>query len=127
MLQVSYEDDTPIAHAVEEAKTFAARSRGLLGRSTIDPEEGMLFRDCTSIHMFGMKTALDVVFLDDQDRVVKIFRALKPWQMAFGGGKATHCLELAPGALPPDRPAIGERLSICERLSTNDSEAESQP
>ena len=117
MYHASYEDGTTLARAVTEATSFAARSKGMLGRDHIPPEEGMLFRQCESIHMFGMRTALDVLFLDTDDRVVKIFRELQPWKMAFGGRKATHCLELAPGILPADRPAIGELIRFDDAIT----------
>ena len=120
MQQVSYEDGTVIANQVEEALSFAARTRGLLGRSKLEANQGMLFRGCSSIHMFGMLISLDVVFLDHEDRVVKVVRQLKPWQIAAGGHGAKHVIELAAGVLPADRPVIGERLVITDSESSAD-------
>lgn len=114
MLSVHYQDGSILADAVEEAKTFAARSKGLLGRRSLLNNEGMLFRNCKSIHMFGMHIALDVIFLDKRDRVVKVYRKLKPWRMATGGPDAKHVIELAAGTLPENRPALGEQLQISD-------------
>lgn len=73
------------------------RLRGLLGRASLAPDEGMLFRPAGSIHMFGMRFAIDAVFCDKELRVVKVVRALRPWRTAGARG-AKVVLELAEGA-----------------------------
>jgi uncharacterized protein len=79
------------------ADTFWLRFRGLMGRSSLDPGEGMLFEGNGSIHMFFMRMPLDVVFCDGDLRVVKVVRELKPWRTAGARGARTT-IELAAGA-----------------------------
>ena len=79
------------------ADTFWLRLRGLMGRSSLDPGEGMLFERTGSIHMFFMRIPLDVVFCDADLRVVKVVTALKPWRTAAAKG-ARVTIELAAGA-----------------------------
>ena len=62
------------------------RARGLLGRSGLAPDEGMLFRPSGSIHMFFMRFAIDAVFCDSELRVIDVARNLKPWRMASRRG-----------------------------------------
>jgi uncharacterized protein len=45
------------------AESFGARLRGLAGREA-DALEPMLFPRCRSVHTFGMRAAIDVVWLD---------------------------------------------------------------
>lgn len=59
--------------------------------------QGLLFLDCSSIHMFFMLFPIDVVFLSKNFEVVKIVRNLKPWTIAFGGKNAYRTLELPVG------------------------------
>ena len=73
------------------------RFRGLMGRTSLAPDEGMLFRPAGSIHMFFMRFPIDVVFCDDDLRVVKVVRDLKPWRMA-SARRAKVTIELAVGA-----------------------------
>jgi uncharacterized membrane protein (UPF0127 family) len=113
-MRIEFEDGDLVADRVVEACTFADRSRGLLGRDSIEDGEGMYFANCASIHMYFMRTALDVVFLDAELRVTRVHRRLRPWTTASGGRRAKHTLELGPGSLPEGRPAIGERLVIAE-------------
>ncbi|MFT5499783.1 MAG: uncharacterized membrane protein (UPF0127 family) [Kiritimatiellia bacterium] len=115
MMRIEFEDGEVIADRVVEAKTFAERSKGLLGRSSLEPGEGMYFAHCSSIHMWFMRMAIDVIFLDADYRVTRICRKLPPWAMAAGGLRTKHTLELPSGSLPESRPAKGERLVIAEQ------------
>ena len=53
-----------IAARCELAESMAARTVGLLGRKGLAPGEGMLISRTGSVHMFFMRFAIDVVFLD---------------------------------------------------------------
>jgi uncharacterized membrane protein (UPF0127 family) len=80
----------------EQAISVGARMRGLLGRSGLDPGEGLLFPSTSSIHMFFMKFPIDAVFLDREMRVRSIARDLAPWRIA-GSLRRGSVLELAAG------------------------------
>ena len=73
------------------------RFRGLMGRKSLAPDEGMLFRPAGEIHMFFMRFAIDAVFCDRDLRVVKVVRDLRPWRMA-AARSAKVVVELAAGA-----------------------------
>jgi len=72
------------------------RMRGLLGRSSLDPGEGLLLKPCGSVHMFFMRFPIDVVFLDRELSVVAVRPELAPWRTAGARG-AKVTLELAAG------------------------------
>jgi uncharacterized protein len=90
------------------------RARGLLGRSGLEPGEGMFFRPAGSIHMFFMRFAIDAVFCDRELVVIDVARDLRPWKTASRKG-AKIVIELpvggADGLAPGDRlvmPLYGE-------------------
>jgi len=85
------------------------RFRGLMGRASLAPDEGMLFRPGGSIHMFFMRFAIDAVFCDRELRVVKVVRGLRPWRMAAARG-ASVVIELADGAAAGVEP--GDQLAL---------------
>jgi uncharacterized membrane protein (UPF0127 family) len=85
--------------------------RGLLGRASLAPDEGMLFRPAGSIHMFFMRFAIDAVFCDSDLVVLDVVRGLRPWRMASRRG-AKVVVELAEGA--GARVAAGDSLAIVE-------------
>ena len=83
--------------------------RGLLGRSSLAPGEGMLFPRTGSIHMLFMRFAIDAVFLDRDLVVLDVARHLRPWRVARQRG-AKYVLELAEGAAAALVP--GDRLAL---------------
>lgn len=81
------------------AETYESRSRGLLGRDSLDPTEGLWIIPCPMIHTFFMRFAIDVVFLDKKLRVVRVIENLKPWRVSPWVFSARSVLELAAGTL----------------------------
>lgn len=103
-------DDYEIVCAnCELAETFSTRFRGLMGRSFLPADEGLLFNRTGSIHMFFMRFPIDVVFCDADLRVVKVVRGLRPWRTAGARG-AKVTIELAAGAAAAIEP--GDRLAL---------------
>jgi uncharacterized membrane protein (UPF0127 family) len=68
-----------------------------------------LITSCNSIHTFFMLMPIDVLFLNNEDKVVKIIRNLRPWRMTGIYFKATKVLEMKVGTIPQDL-VVGERL-----------------
>jgi uncharacterized membrane protein (UPF0127 family) len=69
---------------VEVPVAVGARAR-LLGLAWLDLEAagaGLLISNCSSVHTFGMRFALDLVFLDAQRRPLAIRSALAPRRFA---------------------------------------------
>lgn len=96
MAVLTKDDGTVIASQLEIADTAPKRMKGLLGRTSLQPDEGMLFRPAGAIHMFFMRIPLDVVFCDADLRVVKVVRDLQPWKTAGAKG-AKVTIELGVG------------------------------
>jgi uncharacterized protein len=100
-----------IASELEIATSFAARSQGLLGRSGLKPDTGLLIDPCSSIHMWFMRFPIDVVFLDKKNRVVGLKRNVKPWGMAWSW-RGTKTIELPVGVIAATRTQIGDIVAF---------------
>jgi uncharacterized membrane protein (UPF0127 family) len=100
-----------ICERCELADTVPTRMRGLLGRRGIDPGEGLLIKPTNSVHMFFMRFAIDVVFLDREFVVKKIVETLAPWRMVGCRG-ARAALELSAGEASRRGITVGERLVL---------------
>jgi uncharacterized protein len=75
----------------------------LLGLSHLDREragDGLLIPRCASVHTFGMRFALDLVFLDRNGMPLSVRRAVRPRRFA-GDRRASAVLELPCAALEP--------------------------
>lgn len=86
-----------VASRVQIAGTFASRFIGLLSRQYLEDSEGLLLKSGGSIHTFGMRFGIDVLFLDRQMSILKIVRRLKPWRLAIAPRKTCLVLEIASG------------------------------
>lgn len=108
-MSVLTKDDGTVIARVEIADKPLRRMKGLLGRTSLAPNEGMLFRPAGAIHMFFMKIPLDVVFCDADLRVVKVVRDLQPWKTA-GAKDARVTIELGVGGAASLAP--GDQLRL---------------
>jgi len=101
-----------VATQVRVATSMWSRFWGLMGRRSLAEGEALWLKPCTSVHMFFMRFPIDVVFLDRQDRVVRIVPGLKPWRMALGGRGAHSALELSAGAAQVAGVEVGDTLGL---------------
>ncbi len=94
---------TTLCARLEPAGGMAGKSRGLLGRDRLEPGHGMLFRrgrfePFMLMHMFFMRFAIDIVFIDRTGHVMRIDRGLRPWRISSLVFGAYQALELEAGA-----------------------------
>src|SRR3546814_12558113 len=65
------------------AHGFVARLLGLHALGRLSWHTGLWLMPCNAVHTFGLASSIDVVFLDDGNRVFKQVRDLKPNRVAF--------------------------------------------
>jgi uncharacterized membrane protein (UPF0127 family) len=82
---------------VEIPMTRRERMRGLRDRGFLPPDHAMLFPRCRSVHSFGMRLPITVVFLDARWRVVGV-RRMPPGRLARPRLRARSVLECPAGA-----------------------------
>jgi hypothetical protein len=100
-----------LATELEIATSFAARSKGLLGRRGLPKDGGMLIDPCPSVHTWFMGFAIDVIFLDNKNRVVGLKRNLKPFRMAWSW-RGAKTLELPVGVIASTRTLLGDFVAF---------------
>jgi uncharacterized membrane protein (UPF0127 family) len=61
---------------VHEATTFGSRLLGLAFLRRLPPGRALLIPGCRSVHTFGMRFRIDVVFLDERGGVLRVVRAV---------------------------------------------------
>ncbi len=102
---------TVLADRCAVASSMGERIVGLLRHDHLDPGSGLLIERTQSIHMFFMRFAIDVVFIDAADRVTKVVERLRPWRVVWWARGARDCIELPVGAVALSGTRPGDQLA----------------
>lgn len=92
------------------AITAQARMRGLLDHEGLGAGEALILSPCNSVHMFGMRFALDVLFVDKSGVVLRAIEGLRPWRFTRIYFRARHTVELPVGVIAASATKPGDRL-----------------
>lgn len=102
---------TEIGAGIEVADTAARRNKGLLGRTGLEPGEGLWIVPCEAVHTFAMKFSLDLIYLDRNRRVVKVRGDVRPGRIS-GTLRAHSVIELPSGAITASQTQRGDILEF---------------
>lgn len=113
---------------ISVADRWWQRLRGLLGRSPLSAGSGLLLQPCRAVHMFGMRYAVDVAFLDRRGSVVAVYHRLAPGQRSRWHKGAAYALELPAGTLAMTGTREGDRLAwdLCDPVFSAPYQVEDQ-
>lgn len=100
--------NTPWTKAVL-MRSFWQRLVGLIPRRGISHYEAYWFPQCQHIHTYGMRFPLDVIALDEHDRICAVVRNLQPNQRLHIAS-ASSLIEIAAGCRYPLEQWRGEPL-----------------
>ncbi|MEK6399084.1 MAG: DUF192 domain-containing protein [Terriglobus sp.] len=107
-----------IASHVVVAETSLRRAVGLLGRTGLTSQEGIWIKPSSGVHTIGMRFPIDVVGLDAQCRVVRLWPSLQPYRLTAIVPSVRTVLELAAGRIHECGLQQGDQLQIQEYLAT---------
>jgi len=91
------------------AESRSERRRGLIGER--DPEFALVLPKCQWVHTIGMRCALDVAYLDDQSRVVKLQR-LAPLRLPMPVREAHTVVEAKAGSFERWGLRVGDVVEV---------------
>jgi uncharacterized membrane protein (UPF0127 family) len=103
---------TTVAGEMAVADNPWRRFMGLMGRRELPAGAGLYLRPCSSIHMFFMRFPIDVAFIDNDLRVVRVYHGLRPWRMSRVVRRAKAAIELPSGALALAGVNVGDVLTL---------------
>lgn len=94
------------------ASSFIDRAQGLIGSKELDGQEGLWIHRCNSIHTCFMSFPIDCIFLDQDLRVKKVVKEVKPWRMVLPIFGAKSVIELKAGTAEMMGLGSGEKLHV---------------
>jgi uncharacterized membrane protein (UPF0127 family) len=93
------------------ADTSEKRRTGLLKHQSLPAGEGLLIAPSEGIHTFGMKFAIDALFLNSDRKVIKIRGAMGPRRICFCL-RGHYVLELPSGTAAETGTLVGDQLKF---------------
>jgi len=105
---------TVLADRAEFASGLVARMKGLLGRDSLAPGGGLVISPCVSVHTFGMRFPIDLVFYGRDNRVLATVERLRPYRVSCLSARAAGVIELPAGTLEDAGLKAGDELGFHE-------------
>lgn len=103
-------DGVLVADRVTGAFGFFARSKGLLGTRCVTSHEGLWLVPGGSVHTFAMRYSIDVLFLDDSQRILAQSKNVPPWRIRRAPRGTRTTLELMAGRADELELTVGDRM-----------------
>ncbi|TVT27364.1 DUF192 domain-containing protein [Salinicoccus cyprini] len=91
--------DTVLANDLRQAHSFWSRFKGLMFKCSMPSDSALHLYPCRSIHTFFMKFNIDVIYLDEENKVVGIETNLIPGKIGWRYKDARSVIELPAGKL----------------------------
>ena len=101
-----------VGQSVELADTSLTRMFGLLGRRGLDAGGGLWIKPSSGVHTFFMMFRIDVIGLDRDLKVIKLWRCLPPFRVTSVSMKLKSVIELPCGAIKAADVRIGDSVEI---------------
>lgn len=97
------------------ATSFVSRLVGLLNRSELGADEGLLLVPGGSVHTFGMRFDIDIVFLSTTWKILGTTSYVRPWRSRRAPRGTKAVLELPAGRVERLALMAGMQLLLHEQ------------
>ena len=103
---------TTLAEVAQVADNLLTRFIGLQGRARLEEGHGLVIRPCSGIHTMFMRFPIDVIYVNRDDRVVHLERAIVPWRVGRVMREARYVVELPAGTIARSGTQLGDQIAL---------------
>lgn len=118
--------EADLARRAWVADSHWTRLRGLLGRPRLRGGEGLLLMPSRGVHTWGMRYPIDVVFVNEEGRVLALYPELEPWRRTRVHREATRAYEFPGGTIESAHTRPGDRLELVPWRESDDRDQPSK-
>ncbi len=101
-----------LATQAKQADTMAAKMIGLLKHRSLPAGEALIIPGCRSIHTWGMRFPIDVIFVDRAWQVVALERRIGPCRLIGPAWRAWAAVEVTAGTIEQTGVRLGDRFEL---------------
>jgi uncharacterized membrane protein (UPF0127 family) len=98
-----------ITHKAKIASSFNDRLLGLLNPKSF---RHIILNTHFGIHTFFMKTPIDVLVLNQENRIIKMKESLKPFNLFLYNPRYSTIIEMPEGTIKKNHISINDKISI---------------
>lgn len=91
---INIDNGTILAGSASIADHFFTRLKGLIGKKTMPKGEALIISPCSMVHCIGMKMNIDVLFVTNTGKIIKIISPMRPGQISPYIRNACYVVEL---------------------------------
>jgi hypothetical protein len=106
-------NDRVLVSRIECAFDSASRRKGLLGRTSLDEDLGLIIAPSNSIHTFFMRFPIDLAFVTRDGGVISLSRAVPAWRIRIAP-RAFAVIEMAAGTVARADMKVGDRVFLSQ-------------
>lgn len=103
---------TSLADHAEIASSFWRRAFGLMGCRGLPNGYGLVIRPANSIHTFFIFTALDLLYIDCDTRMLQMVSDLRPWRIGPFVLRSKWVVDLPTGAAARTSTQLGDVIAV---------------
>lgn len=110
MVIVNVTRGTTISRHIDIAASFWARAQGLIGRADLPADHALVLHPCNGVHALFLTFPLDVIYLDRDDRVLRVF-CLQPWHVGPIVWQSKTVIEMPTGTAARTATVVGDLIA----------------
>ncbi|MFT5574239.1 MAG: uncharacterized membrane protein (UPF0127 family) [Cryomorphaceae bacterium] len=110
MKQVTLTTQTQRSLKLDLTETAIERVRGLFAVD-MQSVDGLWIKPCNSVHTFAMKYLIDLIYLDKEQRIIKIVPGMPTWRLSMACS-AHSVIELKEGLAAHYNLKVGHVLKL---------------
>ena len=114
MRLINQTKNTILAEDVFIANTPFERIKGLWGKKTFPSSQALILDPCNSVHTFFMCFAIDILFVDKNDKVVGALSNFNPNRITRIYWQANRVIELPAGKLNLTNTQAQDQLQLLD-------------
>ncbi|WBW95548.1 DUF192 domain-containing protein [Oceanirhabdus sp. W0125-5] len=105
-------NNTVLAENLIEANSFFKRFKGLMFTKNLPPQSALYIKPCKGIHTYFMNYNIDVLYLDNNNKILSIDENMEPRKVGKFRKKAVTVIELSSGRIRETKTQIGQVVEI---------------
>ena len=112
MRLINQTQNTVLAENIFIADTTFKRIKGLLGKKEFLPGQALILEPCNAVHTFFMRFPIDLLFVDNNYRIIKAMPGLVPNRISRIYWESNRVIELPCGIIKLTKTHVKDQLQL---------------